>query len=140
MLKKLIFLVLFVIVISSSPAAFAGDEEKYSKEYDECMEKAGGGDLFMRECIVHEYTIWKEKVNSNYKKIINSDAFEDYEIASLKKMQNLWIQYQNEKCNFYCLNQNYCGTLNRLLEMECMLNMTKERNEELDYLIFMRIK
>ena len=127
-MKRLLFLLSLIIlpVITSA-------EMQTSPEYKSCMDKSGGVTLAMRICNGNELKYQDAILNKNYKqamKVLDSKHRDE-----LKKVQRLWIQYRDVKCDF--LFGLTGGTMDLLIGGSCYIEMTSQRADELEDILTM---
>jgi len=82
----------------------------------------------MRECISDEYT-YQDYLLNKYYKIAMKRIFKEAK-EKFKKTQRAWIKYRDAKCDFESY-ESYGGTMMITLYLDCMVEMTKQRAEEL---------
>ncbi len=124
--KRYLVAATLTLVLTSSALA-AG---KYSKQYDICM---GGPDVSngitsaMRSCTAKEIKHQDKRLNSAYKALKkNLSKNRQKELLSA---QRLWIKYRDANCNFY--NDPNGGTMHRLFALDCVMDTTHLRADEL---------
>jgi uncharacterized protein YecT (DUF1311 family) len=120
-------LVAFTLGIS---AAIAADRE-FSKEFDTCMDKAGGVTPAMIDCISAELKRQDALLNENYRKLMASLSTKRKK--TLQEAQRAWLKFRDTNCDFYYDPDG--GTAARVDANECVLNATTDRAKELAQLV-----
>lgn len=125
MLKKIIFLLLSIVGASQIAQA---DESNLSKQFNGCMDKAGGVTTSMVECIVAETKLQDVRLNKAYKNLTNTLG--STRKKELQDTQRLWIKYRDANCKFYYDPDG--GSIVRVASAGCFMDMTAERANELE--------
>lgn len=103
-------------------------DDLYTKEYQQCIDKADGVTIKIIECANEEYDLQDKRLNVAYQIVMaNSSTIQK---DKLKKAQRLWIQYRDANCAFY--NDPEGGSLARIMANDCMVEETAERAKELE--------
>ena len=113
-----------------SGLAFAQAEERTSKSYTACLDKAGGITSAMQECIRAELERQDRRLNAAYQALMGSVA--EKRRAQLRDAQRKWIAFRDANCGFYYDPEG--GSAARLAANECMVTLTAERAHELETL------
>jgi uncharacterized protein YecT (DUF1311 family) len=108
----------------------AGEEDLYSKQYFDCMEKSGGVTVPMRKCTQQETVKQNAILKVSFTKLLQKQS--PGQKQQLIKAQNLWKSYMEANCNFY--NDPEGGTLAQVIAESCRLQETAKRADELDRL------
>jgi uncharacterized protein YecT (DUF1311 family) len=120
-----------LILASALLAAGAGlahaDEDGNSPAYASCMEAANGVTLDMTDCMGHEIALHDARLNSAYKAAMAS-LTGDLQ-TQLRGAQRLWIQYRDAECRLR--GSLTGGSIDRINGGACMLDMTRERADQL---------
>jgi uncharacterized protein YecT (DUF1311 family) len=114
------------VLLSASPAWCA--DKDLSKQYSVCMDKAGGKDGDMDECVSEEHARQDERLNKNYKALVA--AASPAKKKKLVALQRLWIQYRDANCGID-YEPSEGGSLDRLMYRMCLLSTTASRATEL---------
>jgi uncharacterized protein YecT (DUF1311 family) len=125
MLKKIIFLLLSIVGASQIAQA---NESNLSKQFNGCMDKAGGVTTSMVECIVAETKLQDARLNKAYKNLTNT--LDTTRKKELQDTQRLWIKYRDANCKFYYDPDG--GSIVRVSSAGCFMDMTAERANELE--------
>ena len=125
MLKKIIFLLLSIVGASQMAQA---NESNLSKQFNGCMDKAGGVTTSMVECIVAETKLQDVRLNKAYKNLTNT--LDTTRKKELQDTQRLWIKYRDANCKFYYDPDG--GSIVRVTSAGCFMDMTAERADELE--------
>jgi uncharacterized protein YecT (DUF1311 family) len=110
----------------------ASDEDLYSKQYFECMEKSGGVTIEIRKCTQQETLRQEALLQSSFTKLLHRQS--PAQKHQLVKAQNLWKDYVKANCSFY--NKPEGGTVAQLMASSCGLEETAKRADELDRMTF----
>jgi uncharacterized protein YecT (DUF1311 family) len=116
---------LVAICLGMSPA-IAADRE-FSKEFDACMDKAGGVTPAMIDCISAELKRQDALLNENYRKLMASLSTKRKQ--ALQEAERAWLKFRDSNCDFYYDPDG--GTAARVDANECLLNATSDRAKEL---------
>ena len=118
---------LSVLAMVGPGIALGQEAEKFSPQYQTCMDKADGVTTAMHDCIAAEIIVQDKRLNANYSSYIKNLAPERRK--KLVDLQRLWIKYRDLKCEFYYDPEG--GTFAGILSHNCLLDMTAERADEL---------
>jgi uncharacterized protein YecT (DUF1311 family) len=119
-------MVALIAVVLATSAAAAADRE-FSKEFDACMDKAGGVTPAMIDCISAEQKRQDALLNENYRKLMASLSTKRKQ--ALQEAERAWIKFRDTNCDFYYDPDG--GSAARIDANECLLNTTADRAEEL---------
>ena len=89
--------ILACLVLSALSCAQA--EERTSKSYATCLEKAGGATFAMQDCISEELERQDRRLNGAYKVLM--DSLPEKRKAQLRDAQRKWIEFRDANCEFY---------------------------------------
>jgi uncharacterized protein YecT (DUF1311 family) len=117
--------VLIAVVLGMSPAVAA--DREFNKEFDACMDKAGGVTPAMIDCISAELRRQDALLNENYRKLMASLSAKRKKV--LQEAQRAWLKFRDANCDFY--DDPDGGTAARVDANECVLNATTDRAKEL---------
>jgi uncharacterized protein YecT (DUF1311 family) len=117
--------VLVAVALGMSPAVAA--DREFSKEFDTCMDKAGGVTPTMIDCISAELRRQDALLNENYRKLMASLSTKRKK--TLQEAQRAWLKFRDTNCDFYYDPDG--GTAARVDANECVLNATTDRAREL---------
>ena len=120
----------FAACLVLSGLACAQAEERTSKSYAACLDKAGGATFAMQDCIREELERQDRRLNETYKALF--DSLPEKRQAQLRDAQRKWIAFRDANCEFYYDPQG--GSAARLASNECVLTFTAERAHELETL------
>ena len=124
--------VFFLLSVMLLPAIIFADI-RISPQYESCMEKSGGVTLAMRICNGNELKYQDKILNKNYKLAMN--VLDIQHRNELKKVQRLWMEYRDAKCDF--LFGLTGGTMDLLIGGSCYIEMTAQRADELEDIVMM---
>jgi uncharacterized protein YecT (DUF1311 family) len=117
--------VLIAATLCMSPAA--AEDREFSKDFDACLDKAGGATPAMIDCISAELARQDTLLNEHYRKLM---AFvSPQRRPALQEAQRAWIKFRDTNCDFYYDRDG--GSAARIDAKECLLNMTADRAKEL---------
>jgi uncharacterized protein YecT (DUF1311 family) len=105
-------------------------EERSSKSYAACLDKAGGVTFAMQDCIREELGRQDRRLNGAYEALMGSVP--EKRRAQLRDAQRKWIAFRDANCEFYSDPQG--GSAARLAANECVITLTAERAHELETL------
>ncbi|WP_172201729.1 lysozyme inhibitor LprI family protein [Campylobacter sp. RM16188] len=138
MLKKFTFIVLaaslafsaqqLVVKTESAPNLSKGAADESELRVKACIE-VDSSTAGMIECINKEFEIQDKILNETYKKAMS--VLNDENKKKLKDIQRKWVAYKEAKCPFVPPQ----GTMYLVVSANCYLKMTKERTQELQYVI-----
>jgi uncharacterized protein YecT (DUF1311 family) len=115
-----------IAICSGIGPAGAADRE-FSKEFDACMDKAGGVTPAMIDCMSAELKRQDGLLNENYRKLMASLSAKRKQV--LQEAQRAWLKFRDTNCDFYYDPDG--GTAARVDANECLLNATTDRAKEL---------
>ncbi len=104
----------------------------YSASYMDCMDAgdaAAGVDSAMMECASQELLKQDKRLNDEYRKAMAKAT--SPQKVKLRDLQRSWIAERDKKCGEF-VDTEYPGTLDRLLEVQCILGETADRANWLD--------
>lgn len=138
MLKKFTFIALaaglafgaqqLVVKNESAPNLSKAEVDESELRVQTCM-NADNSTAGMIECINKEFEIQDKILNETYKKAMS--ILNDENKKKLKDIQRKWVAYKEAKCAFIPPQ----GTMYLVSSANCYLKMTKERTQELKYVI-----
>jgi uncharacterized protein YecT (DUF1311 family) len=120
----------FVACLFLSGLACAQAEERTSKSYAACLDKAGGVTFAMQDCISEELERQDRRLNGAYEALMRSVP--EKRRAQLRDAQRKWIAFRDANCEFYYDPQG--GSAARLASNECVVTLTADRAHELETL------
>jgi uncharacterized protein YecT (DUF1311 family) len=123
---------LFVALLVATTNARAGDEDLYSKQYFDCMERSGGVSVEVGKCTQQETLRQDALLKSSFTKLLHRQS--PVQKQQLVKAQNLWKSYVKANCSFY--NEPDGGSLAQIMADACGLEETAKRANELDRLAY----
>lgn len=117
----------------ATPALAAGNPPKdgYTNVYHRCMEAAGGVTSAMLECIDKETQVQDARLNRAYR--LAQQTLGAAQQSPLRDAQRQWIKYRDANCALY--GRLTGGSIDRLNGASCVLEMTRERAEDLQGLV-----
>lgn len=118
-------LIIGLLLISHTAQA---SDDLYTKEYQQCIDKADGVTSKIIACANEEYELQDKRLNVAYQ-ILKANSSQGQK-DKLKKAQRLWIQYRDANCAFYLDPEG--GSLARILSNDCMVEETAKRAKELE--------
>ncbi|QCO23053.1 DUF1311 domain-containing protein [Acinetobacter cumulans] len=125
MFKKIMFSLLCVFGFMQMGQA---GERNLSKQFNGCMDKAGGVTASMVECIAAETKRQDVRLNKAYKNLMNT--LSATRKKELQDTQRLWMKYRDANCKFYYDPDG--GSIVRVMSAGCFMDMTAERADELE--------
>jgi len=125
-MKRLIVSVAITLGVSILPVVAA--DQELSKEFDACLDKAGGVTVAMIDCIAAEYKRQDERLNHYYIKLMGSLSVERRE--ALLEAQRDWLKFRDANCRFYYDPDG--GSAARIDASACRLKATAYRAKELE--------
>lgn len=126
---RLSYRCLLIVCLAVAPGLVSAEgKSQLSADYSTCMEKAGGVDPAMLDCIAAETARQDRRLNAAYKKLLGQLTPERRK--QLQEAQRLWITYTQANCTFY-FDPNG-GTAARLSASECSLLARAARAQELE--------
>lgn len=120
-----LFIAAFIVLLFSFTVQ--AKEEAYSDSYNQCMDKAGGVTVSMRNCLADEIIVQDKRLNDNYRKFIStmsSDVKKNFIDA-----QRQWVKFRDLDCNAFA-SQEAGGTLSAVIADSCYLKMTAQRADD----------
>ncbi len=143
MLKKLSLALLCsgVLAVNSASAQSFGDA---TMTYDSCLEKADGSDQKMTSCTLIEANRILKIVESKYDSLANNQTFKNWNrgagmySGNFKDLYNKWLQYRDRYCSLYGYSLSpdaESGSISELSGAECVLELTKRQNKDMDVII-----
>ena len=123
-----LMLMAFVAIASE---AFGQEKDPFSAEYSKCIERSGGADPGMLDCIKAEADRQDKRLNDAYKKLMNE--LKSDRKRQLQQVQRMWIKYIEANCDFYLDPDD--GTAARLAASECPVLAKEARAKELENFI-----
>jgi uncharacterized protein YecT (DUF1311 family) len=125
--KFILFLVLGFLA-SAAVAVVAQDKDGLTAEYSRCIDKAGGVDPAMLDCIDAETRRQDKRLNDVYKKLMSK--LNPERKKQLLEAQRLWLKFTEANCSFYLDPDG--GTAARLSASECPMVARARRATELE--------
>ncbi|NWK75833.1 DUF1311 domain-containing protein [Acinetobacter sp. SwsAc6] len=125
MFKKIMFSLLCVFGFMQMGQA---GERNLSKQFNGCMDKAGGVTASMVECIAAETKRQDVRLNKAYKNLMNT--LSATRKKELQDTQRLWMKYRDANCKFYYDPDG--GSIVRVTSAGCFMDMTAQRADELE--------
>ena len=123
MFKKLLAI---AIIFCCSHSFSQSPELKFSKEFDQCLDKANSTSASVT-CTYDEVNRQDLRLNQNYRVVMKN--LTTVRQQSLTKAQKLWVQFRDANCAFYLDPDG--GTMARQLAAMCVLTMTRDRADEI---------
>lgn len=109
--------------------------------YDACIAAAGGSDKKMQACTDQETDVLMKVVEKKYETLANAGYFKNWNqgagmfSGNFRTLLYQWQQYRNKYCSLYGFAISPNGTLGELSSSECLLELTKRQNKDLDVII-----
>lgn len=122
--------VILLILIFAVFPAYGKDEPDRSAEYSRCIDKSGGTDPAILDCISAEYVRVDKRLNIAYKKLMN--LLQPERKKQLQDAQRLWGKFTEANCVFYYDPEG--GTSAHLMANECDVTARVTRAKELEEL------
>jgi len=122
---RIAFVLLVVSAIGSGPV-IAGD-----RQFNSCMDRAGGITLEMLDCIGEAQDRADARLSTTLSKALGSVSASRG--AALKKAHEAWLAYRQSHCDFLADPEG--GTSVSLMAADCWLSLTQERVAFLDTLV-----
>ena len=108
-------------------------EGKLSSKFTRCMEKVTSTADSIN-CMDTENKAQDKRLNVAYQKLIRLESSNRQK--ELQSVQKLWLKYQKANCEFY--NNSDDGTIMQQMSASCWLESTKDRANELEFLISLK--
>lgn len=118
-----------LLMFAAFPAHGKGELDR-SAEYSKCIEKSGGVDPAILDCISAEYVRADKQLNNAYKKLMS--LLQPERKKQLQDAQRLWGKYTEANCIFYYDPEG--GTSAHLMANECDVTARVIRAKELEEL------
>ena len=124
-MKKLLVLLLL-------PFSFSTIADSYSREFTQCTDHSGGVTANMLSCISVEYKKQDNRLNQNYKKLMN--ILNGQTKNHVQNAQKTWLKHQKATCDLYEQISDG-GTAFTVMSQDCYLKEATERADFLQHLI-----
>ena len=108
-------------------------EGKLSSKFTKCMDKVTSTADSIN-CIGTENKAQDKRLNVAYQKLIRIESANRQK--ELQSLQKLWLKYQKANCDFYYNSDD--GTIMQQMSASCWLESTKDRANELEFLIALK--
>lgn len=119
----------------------AGMVNVQAQSYDECINNANG-DIALKECVLNETARIMTIVEGKYEQMANSEYFKSWNggagmfNGNFKQLLDTWKSYRDDYCSLYSYsNMQGEGTLGQLNAAECVLELTKRQNKDMDVIL-----
>ena len=121
---------LLLLAALGAPAFAANNSHNdgYSNVYHRCMDAAAGATSAMLECIDKETQVQDARLNRAYR--LAQQTLGAAQQSPLRDAQRQWIKYRDANCGLY--GRLTGGSIDRINGASCVLEMTKERTENLN--------
>jgi uncharacterized protein YecT (DUF1311 family) len=116
-----------LVAISLGMSQVIAADREFSKDFEACLDKAGGVTPAMMDCISAELKRQDALLNQNYRKLMAS--LSAGRKKALQEAQRAWIKFRDTNCDFYYDPDG--GSAARIDANECLLNATADRAKEL---------
>lgn len=112
--------------------------------YDQCLDAADGDNIKMTTCTVNEANRILKILENKYEQMANSEQFKNWNqgagmfSGNFKELYNSWLQYRDKYCSLYGYSASpdeYQGTIAQLSGAECVLELTKRQNKDMDVIL-----
>lgn len=103
---------------------------EYSRQYESCMTQAQSTTATVG-CIGDEVEIQDKRLNKAYQALM--PTLKPERQKKLRALQRQWLQFRDTNCAFYLDPEG--GTITRITESHCILDMTASRADELEALL-----
>ena len=117
-------------ILAFAAIAHARDDVPLSKELGQCIDKSGASDFIMIECYGAEYTRQDRRLNHAYRKLLARVSKPKAE--ELRRVQRAWLAYVESECSFLYDNEEFAGTLDRLVASACSVTERARRASDLE--------
>ena len=107
-------------------------EGKLSSKFTRCMEKVTSTADSIN-CMDTENKAQDKRLNVAYQKLIRLESANRQK--ELQSAQKLWLKYQKANCDYYNSDD---GTIMQQMSASCWLESTKDRANELEFLISLK--
>ncbi|VVO08738.1 lysozyme inhibitor LprI family protein [Pseudomonas fluorescens] len=118
------------LLVAFCGSAYAADNAD-SPAYKKCMEASGGVTVNMLDCTAAEIQLQDTRLNKGYKAAMA--ALEADKKSQLQNVQRMWIKYRDANCGL--VGSLTGGTIDSINAGSCVLEMTRTRAQELEYLV-----
>jgi len=113
-------------IFAAALALLAGCQVAHADSYSQCL-KGANTTVDMRECSGAELKRQDDRLNQNYKAAMGS--LEEEQKGKLRDAQRKWVAYRDANCGLYYVMTG--GTMDQLNGSGCMVDMTRQRADEL---------
>lgn len=115
--------------------------QSMNRSYDDCINNANG-DLAMKDCVLNETSRIMTILEGKYEQLANSEYFKGWNAGAgmfngnFKKLLEEWKNYRDDYCSLYSYSTLQGeGTLGQLNAAECVLELTKRQNKDMDVIL-----
>ena len=131
----------FILAIAAAAATLAPSfvvpaaesvEPKLSAAYDQCTSKAESNTVSLMACESQEWERQDKRLNAAYQALLSKVSTPKGE--ELRKVQRAWLAYTEAKCGFLYDNEQFSGSLDRLVASHCSVVERTRRADELEIL------
>lgn len=142
MLKKLSLALFCSCLLSFAANAQTMSDDGDSSTYKDCIDKSGGGDQKLTTCTLTEAARILKLVEKKYESMANDTYFQDWNKGAgfyngnMKKLYGQWVDYRDQYCSLYGFSFTKGeGSLGELSGSECVLELTKRQNKDLNVIM-----
>lgn len=127
-----------------STSAQAQSLANTNASYDQCLEAAEGNNIKMTTCTVNETARIVKILEGKYEQMANSEQFKDWNRGAgmfngnFKDLYSAWLQYRDKYCSLYGYSMSSdadVGNIAQLTGAECILELTKRQNRDMDVIL-----
>jgi uncharacterized protein YecT (DUF1311 family) len=88
--------------------------------------------LAMNTCAARDYEREDARLNKNYRELVGK--LEPARRGKLRDVQLTWLKFRDQQCDFQTA-QYEGGSMFSMVNSMCLLEMTKQRNKDLKYML-----
>lgn len=118
------------LLFAAAPCALAGpvaEQQTNSAAHADCMDNSGGVTSAMLDCMMRETALHDLRLNRAYQAAFAN--LEGETARQLRNAQRAWIKFRDAECSLR--GRLTGGSIDRLNAGACMLDMTRERANQL---------
>jgi uncharacterized protein YecT (DUF1311 family) len=121
---------LLAVLLVLAGGARGAEDVPLSKGFGQCIDKSGGSNPAVMECLGAEYTRQDKRLNDAYRKLLARVSKQKGE--ELRKVQRAWLAYVEAECGFLYDNEAFSGTSDRVEASSCNVTERARRAADLE--------
>ena len=127
-----------------SVSAHAQSLVNSAASYEQCLDDAAGNNIKMTTCTVNETARIVKILEGKYEQMANSEQFKNWNRGAgmfngnFKDLYSAWLQYRDKYCSLYGYSMSAdvdVGNIAQLAGAECILELTKRQNKDMDVIL-----